>query len=191
MTMPAVIFAQSTPQIAWEIEKWRNEMTTTPEIEKLIDHHDRELHISFDAPSEKPKPFAQEIRQSHGPKIRFNGRLLAQVTMNTDGTKDTWFEAELWETVGGSWIVVSIYRTGTAGHRHRESVEATVIEPPVILDTMSLVFPAQRKPDSEIAAERLARDIDRKCAVMDALEWAPCAHKIRRAMKWKLVKEVA
>lgn len=106
----------------------------------------------------------QQINQTRGPAIKFKGMLIAENTTNPKGDKDRWQQTELWETEGGAWIAVLIGASDRG--KEYDILKATVIEP---------------------GADEFAR----QCAVMDALDWTPCARVMVRKLKWRLVQEVA
>lgn len=106
----------------------------------------------------------REEKQTRGPTLHFEGRLLAEATTERPGKRD-WQEVEIWETRGGNWICIMV---GVKGDRSHDFIKATVVE-----------------------REKVAGSWAHQCAVMDALEWSSLARAaVKKAFGWTLVQEV-
>lgn len=109
------------------------------------------------------------IRQTRGPKIRFNGKLIAS---DYDGPLDL----EIWQSEGGALIPVTIGEM-----RGQDDVRAEVIESPT-LDGSSLMLDREMK----------MRDKAMHFAVMDFFNWDNRARSmVKEQLGWNLVREVA
>lgn len=103
----------------------------------------------------------QRIRQNRGPTLEFDGRLISDMSTHQAG-KMSWNENALWETPGGKWIL----EIRKCSDREGQQDFATAV-----------VFDQDH-------------DLERKIAVMDALEWVfPAQHWAKR-MGWNLVKRI-
>lgn len=105
-----------------------------------------------------------EIAQNRGPRLLFDGRLLASTSFAVPA-KGLTIDLEIWQTRGGSLVAAnfSSFDNGTG----REFGEAVVIEP---------------GPDEQA----------RQFAVMDQFEWSDRARSmVRKQLKWKLSRQVA
>lgn len=121
------------------------------------------------------KPIKMAV--SHGPDLRFDGKLIHQyTTQRADGGKDRWTELRLWETPAGNWVAESV---GCSSRRGEGEIrEARVIE--------VLVF---RPEDADRFNDCSILD-DRRVAVMDHFQWTSAAKAFAREMGWSVVREV-
>lgn len=103
------------------------------------------------------------IKQTRGPTLEFNGTLLGEYEtgrMDNGG----WFEGELWQTEGGSYVAVAYLRFA---HRDDDEGGRAVIVPP---------------SDDELA---------RQAEVMNAFDWSPRARTMaREQLGWDLMQVV-
>lgn len=131
--------------------------------------------------NDEPKRFT--VMNHNGPNYRFTGWLLCEHTTDPHETRDRWQETKLYETVGGAYVAVLMQRS-LAEQGHDRS-KATVIPAPIPISIMSDMMPDTRKPDQTIQAEQEAQEFARRLAVMDALDWTPCARAMVRKIGWK------
>lgn len=105
----------------------------------------------------------QRVANTRGPTYKFNGKLLGDYSTNPDGRKDRWQEVELWETPAGAWVAV--LKGCSDRGREQDIVSATVIEPG-------------------------GSDLERRIAVLDAMDWTPAARRLAQSLGWKFIVEI-
>lgn len=105
-----------------------------------------------------------QVRQTRGPVLAFNGRLLASDEYETRGRDPMSVLLEVFETQGGAYVAVSSFVP--AERDGFEDIRASVIEP---------------GPD----------EVARRCAVLDHFTWDVRARKMLRKQGWKFIVEVA
>lgn len=105
-----------------------------------------------------------EVRQTRGPVLEFDGRLLCEKTFETRGSPPLEIVLEIWETSGGALIAASY--SHPADCDGYEDVRAAVIPPG-------------------------GEEIDRHCAVMDFFDWHNHARDMaKKRLGWKFRKVV-
>ena len=82
----------------------------------------------------------QEIEAHQGPDVEFEGRLLGSYSAKSKSAT-RWTDYEVWETRGGSWVIVCIARTSIEGEQDYYSVKvlAPGDEQARILDAMDFM----------------------------------------------------
>lgn len=119
----------------------------------------------------------QEVRQTAGRSIAFNGRLLASTEFQTRLGKPRSLLLEVWETQGRAYVAVS--RSEAIGGPDDSDVRATVVK--------------IGAPDPEFPAiVWVPNELEMRCAVMDHFGWNYRARAMcRKALGWKFVQEIA
>ena len=113
---------------------------------------------------DEPKRFTAS--NHNGPNYKFSGWLLCEHTTDPHKKRDRWQETKLYETVGGAYVAVLTQRTLVEGEHDKS--KSTVIEP-----WMTSLIPSD------------GDEFKRRLAVMDALDWTPCARAMVRKIGWR------
>ena len=133
-----------------------------------------------------------EIKQSRGPRIEFEGVLLASDTFEVrrDGTALT---MEIWETRGGALVAVT---RGEAiqGGEARDIIETSVVEPTRPRSDGSQGSASIDRDGATIAlreGHELVGQQAMRFAVLDHFDWSDYARSmVRRQLKWSLKMRV-
>lgn len=104
----------------------------------------------------------QIIKQNRGPRIEFDGRMIGEMSTRSDGDLH-WIENTLWETPSGKWVLE--IRKCSDKEGQQDFAEAHVFDQ--------------------------ADDMERKIAVVDALNWEFKAQQwVKKKLGWKLIRRV-
>ena len=105
-----------------------------------------------------------DITQARGPRLKFEGKMIARTDFQSRGHDPMRIAYEIWETRGGALIAVS--NASPADREGFENTEALVVKPEVE-QTMQFI-------------------------VMDFFQWHDRARAmVRKQLKWKLTQQIA
>lgn len=123
---------------------------------------------------------------ANGPELRFEGRVLAEVTtQRANGSKTRWTELRLWQTRAGNFIAESVGCSDA--DNQRDLCDALVVE--VLTE-----FAVKDEGGVAVGVERKGKmplTDDQKLDIMRFFKWSGPARELASKMDWTFVREIA